>query len=424
MFDDDDNIVDTETPEEKAAKLAKAMELLASTSGGVATPSPSKPPTGTPGARLRRLEISSKLIDDAKCCEIAALVARHETLEVLDLSENSFGDYAASLLILASSRKRSPLHTLNLAHNGAIGKTSGASPPPGLADAIPPALLRPTTAERPKTRSTSASPTQPAPLAVGLGMSHVAEAVRNSSNLTSLDVSFCSLPAAAAGAVISAIEGTAVTSLNVSNNLIGPRGASAVAAALATNDTIARIDLSFSGLGDVGVRTVFGAIRSKAHLVHVDLSYNGLTSGGVAAVLDDIRDATALQSCSFEDTDIDEEVLEAVAKALAVNARFKPARPEVMASDGNTLTARFVLEPKVQRITEVKGEMKAAGHPWAEVLSLHCEGGVNIGGSRDITTRIFGVSPARTYILRLVVKHANGVAASSEVAWGRTASML
>eukprot|EP01002_Notosolenus_urceolatus_P002562 NODE_1675_length_1336_cov_8.784771_g1390_i0.p1 GENE.NODE_1675_length_1336_cov_8.784771_g1390_i0~~NODE_1675_length_1336_cov_8.784771_g1390_i0.p1 ORF type:complete len:374 (+),score=62.51 NODE_1675_length_1336_cov_8.784771_g1390_i0:123-1244(+) len=344
---------DTKTEEQKAAKFHIGLGLLVKN-------------------KAPKLDLRRKKIGDAEVEELSERLASNTALREIILDENSITDESAAQLVLAVAKKRSGLTTLKLGNNAAIGKVSSDG-------------------------------------------SALAKALVDSTNLTDIDLSYCSISGAQAGALVKAITTTTVTALNLSNNMIGAQGAKSVGEALRENHTIARLDLSFSGMGDGGCKEIVNALKDKSQLTHLDLSYNGISKDGVEQMLDDIRENASLRVLNFEDTDIPEEDLESVKKKLSVNGFIKPERPVISNLEFNQFMLNFTLEPKVMRMVSYTVETKASGHEWRPVFNLNSNGGINLLGARQLSARLFGVSSERTYIARILASYASGTAASDVV---------
>jgi len=82
---------------------------------------------------------------------------------------------------------------------------------------------------------------------------------------------------------------TAISSLDFSNNKIGPEGAFVLAKILILNPNIKQIVLSGNEIGDKGACAIAGALRTNRSLVTVDVRNNGISFIGIAHFAKAIR---------------------------------------------------------------------------------------------------------------------------------------
>jgi Ran GTPase-activating protein (RanGAP) involved in mRNA processing and transport len=71
-----------------------------------------------------------------------------------------------------------------------------------------------------------------------------------------------------------------LTALNLSQNAIGDRGATALAEALKLNSTLARLDLSGNAIDEAGARALASALRENHGLVSLSIGDNYLGEAG------------------------------------------------------------------------------------------------------------------------------------------------
>ncbi|KAG0276926.1 hypothetical protein BGZ97_009988, partial [Linnemannia gamsii] len=76
------------------------------------------------------------------------------------------------------------------------------------------------------------------------------------------------------------------TTLKLSKNKVGPKGAQVLAEALKTNSNLTTLDLQFSSIGPSGAQALTEALKTNSTLTTLDLQSNSIGPNGAQAVMD------------------------------------------------------------------------------------------------------------------------------------------
>ena len=120
---------------------------------------------------------------------------------------------------------------------------------------------------------------------------------------------------------------TALVSVDLSANEIGPRGAATVAAALRDNIVLKELVLSNNSVGHVGATALAGALHCNGTLETLELWGNGVRSDGAAQLADALQHNHALRRLGLRENEVGVSLVRGelmgagaqLAKALATN---------------------------------------------------------------------------------------------------------
>lgn len=109
------------------------------------------------------------------------------------------------------------------------------------------------------------------------------------------------------------------TELDLTGLSIGDRGAAALAAALADNETITSLTLSHNKIGDDGAAALAAAVISNSTLKKLKLSHNKIGDRGAAALADGLKTNSTLTGLGLYSNKIGDKGAAALADGLKTN---------------------------------------------------------------------------------------------------------
>jgi hypothetical protein len=112
----------------------------------------------------------------------------------------------------------------------------------------------------------------------------------------------------------------AVRTLDLSNNKIGPEGASALGEALKVNAVVTTLFLSMNSIGDEGAKAMAEVLKINAGLTYLRLDKNDIGVDGAMAIAEALKVNAALTVLALPNNKIGDEGAKAIAEALKVNA--------------------------------------------------------------------------------------------------------
>jgi hypothetical protein len=112
----------------------------------------------------------------------------------------------------------------------------------------------------------------------------------------------------------------AVRTLDLSNNKIGPEGASALGEALKVNAVVTTLFLSMNNIGDEGAKAMAEVLKINAGLTYLRLDKNDIGVDGAMAIAEALKVNAALTVLALPNNKIGDEGAKAIAEALKVNA--------------------------------------------------------------------------------------------------------
>jgi hypothetical protein len=116
----------------------------------------------------------------------------------------------------------------------------------------------------------------------------------------------------------------ALRTLDLSENKIGPEGASALGEALKVNRVVTSVHLGYNSIGDDGAKAIAEALKVNRVVTSVDLGYNSIGDDGAKAIAEALKVNAVLTSLdlagSMFSSGIGDEGAKAIAEALKVNA--------------------------------------------------------------------------------------------------------
>jgi len=129
-----------------------------------------------------------------------------------------------------------------------------------------------------------------------VGASAISEAIKQSTSLTAVNLSANTIDATGAAAIAEAIkQSQSLATLDVSWNLLGAEGASTLAGAIAQSRSLTAVMLTGNSIGDVGAAAIAEAIKRSKSLERVDLSCNAIGDVGAAAIAEAIKQSKSLK---------------------------------------------------------------------------------------------------------------------------------
>ena len=139
----------------------------------------------------------------------------------------------------------------------------------------------------------------------------------------------CASPGEDVRALAAALEeNSTLTSLDLSWNEIGDKGATSMAAALEKNSTLTSLDLSENEIGHIGAASLAAALQKNSTLTSMSLRGNDIGDEGVASLAAALEKNYALEvlDCNLPGT-IKEQVNQLLARNMA---RYRQWRRSVM----------------------------------------------------------------------------------------------
>ena len=179
------------------------------------------------------------------------------------------------------------------------------------------------------------------------------EALETNTMLTSLNLHANEIGVTGAYAIAKALaqnKKTALTSLNLDFNRIRSEGATAIAYALSTNTILASLRLETNHIGDVGASYLAESIQSqKTALTFLNLEDNNITSEGAAAIAKALKSKnTILKTLLLHTNIIGEAGAQEIAEALKSNTTLNSLglRENQIGSSGASAIAHALHENK------------------------------------------------------------------------------
>ena len=134
------------------------------------------------------------------------------------------------------------------------------------------------------------------------GVAMLADAMRGNSSITNLNLEQCGVGDAGVTALSQALaenKKVALTSLNLSHNLISELGSQSLAIYLEISQTLTRLDLGYSHLGSASAPFISQALR-HSHVTHLLLPGNDFQDEGAFKFASALTTNTNLQVLNFQ----------------------------------------------------------------------------------------------------------------------------
>ena len=155
------------------------------------------------------------------------------------------------------------------------------------------------------------------------GANLLAQALRVNTSLSSLDLSRNSIGIEGANSLAQALRvNTSFSSFALSRNSIGNEGAKSLAQALRVNTSLSSLDLSDNSIGNEGANSLAQALRVNTSLSSLDLSDNSIGNEGANSLAQALRVNTSFSSLALSRNSIGKEGANSLAQALRVNTSF------------------------------------------------------------------------------------------------------
>ncbi|CAI8015273.1 Leucine-rich repeat-containing protein 74A [Geodia barretti] len=107
-----------------------------------------------------------------------------------------------------------------------------------------------------------------------------------------------------------------VTSVSLRHHGLGPKGAKAVSAALASNTCVTHLDLSDCGLGTEGAVAITTMFKENCYITHLDLSDNQIEAAGALAVAGMLESNNTLTHLSLRGSDFNDKAAEPISEVI------------------------------------------------------------------------------------------------------------
>jgi len=122
-----------------------------------------------------------------------------------------------------------------------------------------------------------------------IGAFAIADAIKQSNSLATLNLSLNSIGATGASSIADATkQSKSLTALYFGGNAISDFGAAAIADAIKKSTSLMAVDLSCNRINDVGASAIADAMKQSKSLITVDLSGNWI-GAGASAIADAIK---------------------------------------------------------------------------------------------------------------------------------------
>ena len=152
------------------------------------------------------------------------------------------------------------------------------------------------------------------------GAADLAEALKQNTSLTQLDLTDNDISAQGAAELAEALkQNTSLTQLDLSDNDISAQGAVDLAEALKHNTSLTQLDLSDNDISDQGAADLAEALKQNTSLTQLDLSDNDISAQGAADLAEGLKQNTSLTQLNLSGNDISEGGAAALAEALKQN---------------------------------------------------------------------------------------------------------
>ena len=152
------------------------------------------------------------------------------------------------------------------------------------------------------------------------GASSLSEALRVNTSLTSLNLVCTSIGVEGISSLSEALRvNTCLTSLDLSKNSIGDEGASSLSEALRVNTSLTSLNLGVTSIGDEGASSLSEALRVNTSLTSLNLRCNSIGDEGVSSLSEALRVNTSLTSLYLSSNSIGDERASSLSEALRVN---------------------------------------------------------------------------------------------------------
>ncbi|CAF0895642.1 unnamed protein product [Adineta steineri] len=153
------------------------------------------------------------------------------------------------------------------------------------------------------------------------GIKAITDALKYSKTLTKLDLSSNQIDATGAHYLAEALEHnqTTVTSLNISNNSIGPEGAKCFANTLRNTKTLNELIMSNNRIGNTGAEHLSDALKENTTLTIIDLSSNQIVGHGILNLANALKKNTTLTTLHYRNNRMQSIGTKYLADALKCN---------------------------------------------------------------------------------------------------------
>ena len=150
----------------------------------------------------------------------------------------------------------------------------------------------------------------------------IAETIKQSSSMTTVDLSWKNIGDDGARALADALKvSCSMTSVNLIGNKIGADGARALADALKVSRSMTSVDLGGNKIGDDGARALADALKVSSSMTSVDLLQNDIGADGARALADALKVSRSMTTVNLSWNNIGDDG----ARALAELRKHRPA---------------------------------------------------------------------------------------------------
>jgi len=183
------------------------------------------------------------------------------------------------------------------------------------------------------------------------GVAALTEAIKQSKSLVTVDLRANHIGDVGATTFADAIkQSTSLTTVNLSYNMIGYVGALALASAIAQSTYLATVNLNYNPIGDVGAIALADAIKQSTSLTTVNMAGGGISSLGALALAAVIKQSKSLVTVELRCNPIGDNGEVAIAIANAIK-QINDARKQNSSLDS-------VKEQRFQEMEEGKNRME------------------------------------------------------------------
>lgn len=151
------------------------------------------------------------------------------------------------------------------------------------------------------------------------GAQYLSEYLRTNSALQTLDLSSNQIGPVGVRAIVAAF-GSTLTSLNISDNGMGAETMEYLCAALRTNFALTSLDISSNHVRDAGIGSLCEILRTNSVLVDLNVSETDLTDVGVEGIVEMLRVNPTLTSLDLSSNEIGAVGAQALGDVLQVNS--------------------------------------------------------------------------------------------------------
>jgi Ran GTPase-activating protein (RanGAP) involved in mRNA processing and transport len=152
------------------------------------------------------------------------------------------------------------------------------------------------------------------------GAEKLAKALEKNTTITKLSLRSNNIGKAGAEVLAQALkENKTLTELDLGWNNIGDEGAEKLAEALKNNETLTTLDLSVNNIGEVGAKALAEALKENKTLTELDLSWNKIGDDGAKAIAEALKENETITTLYLSVNNIGKDGAEKLAEALKEN---------------------------------------------------------------------------------------------------------